>query len=77
MVEPVARPTVTLSARGEKVLAYLVSHESVGPKDLVDAYGGSQPTWSRELKSLEEAGVVSKRGGQKRYLTALGQLLLP
>jgi len=77
MVEPVARPTVTLSARGEKVLAYLVSHESVGPKDLVDAYGGSQPTWSRELKSLEEAGVVSKRGGQKRYLTNLGQLLLP
>lgn len=77
MAEPVARPTVTLSARGEKVLAYLVSHESVGPKDLVDAYGGSQPTWSRELKSLEEDGVVSKRGGQKRYLTALGQLLLP
>ena len=73
----VARPAVTLSARGEKVIAYLAAHEAVGPKELVEAYGGSQPTWSRELKSLEEAGVVSKRGGQKRYLTALGKMLLP
>ncbi|MBR1829226.1 MAG: ATP-binding protein [Atopobiaceae bacterium] len=74
---PMAKPAVELSARGEKVLAYLAVHESVGPKDLVEAYGGSQPTWSRELKALEEKGVVSKRGGQKRYLTSLGQMLLP
>lgn len=72
----VARPVVNLSARGEKVLAYLATHESVGPKDLVEAYGSSQSTWTRELQSLEAAGVVSKRGGQKRFLTALGQMLL-
>ena len=69
-------PAIALSARGEKVLAYLATHESVGPKELVEAYGSSQSTWTRELQSLEEAGVVSKRGGQKRHLTTLGSLLL-
>ena len=69
-------PAIALSARGEKVLAYLATHESVGPKELVEAYGSSQSTWTRELQALEEAGVVSKRGGQKRHLTTLGSLLL-
>lgn len=77
MGEPaVERPSVELSARGEKILEYLGTHESVGPKELVELYGSSQPTWSRELKALEEAGVVTKRGGQKRYLTSMGRLLL-
>jgi predicted HTH transcriptional regulator len=70
------QPNVQLSARGEKVIAYLRDHESVGPKDLVDAFGSSQSTWTRELQSLEKAGIVAKRGGQKRYLTTMGETLL-
>lgn len=79
MATPVAAPVVpaiTLSARGEKIVAYLASHESVGPKELMQAYGASQSTWTRELQALEEAGVVSKRGGQKRYLTQFGATLI-
>ena len=73
--EPAAQPAIKLSARGEQVLAYLAQHESVGPKDLVDAYGNSQSTWTRELQLLEQAGVITKRG-QKRFLTPMGQTLL-
>ena len=32
----VARPAVTLSARGEKVIAYLAAHEAVGPNTLTE-----------------------------------------
>ena len=39
---------IELSWRGQQVLAYLAEHESVGPTDLVEAYGSSQPTWTRE-----------------------------
>lgn len=79
MAAPVAAPiapAITLSARGEKIVAYLAAHESVGPKELMQAYGASQSTWTRELQALEEAGVVSKRGGQKRYLTQFGATLI-
>lgn len=69
--------TVALTARGEQVLDYLSEHESVGPKDLVDAYGSSPSTWTRELQTLEQAGIVAKRGGQKRFLTRMGKTLLP
>jgi len=72
----VATPSITLSARGEKIIEWLSKHESVGPKDLVGEYGSSQSTWTRELQALEAAGVVSKRGGQKRYLTQLGKTLI-
>lgn len=70
------RPAIELSARGEKVITFLQDHESVGPKDLVEAFGSSQSTWTRELQSLEKAGIVAKRGGQKRYLTKMGETLL-
>lgn len=66
---------VSVSPRGEKVLSFLSNHEQVGPSDLVDAYGGSQPTWSRELKNLDGTGLVIKRG-QKRYLTEFGRSYL-
>jgi hypothetical protein len=73
----VAAPSVpTLSERGRLVVDYLRQHESVGPKELVEAYGRSQATWTRELQALEGMGVVAKRGGQKRYLTDMGRLLL-
>ena len=68
--EPVG--VAEVSERGTQVLEFLSSHESVGPSDLVAAYGGSQPTWSRELKRLDEAGILEKRG-QKRRLTAAGR----
>ena len=70
------QPAVTLSERGQLVVDYLGAHESVGPKELVETYGRSQATWTRELQTLEAMGVVAKRGGQKRYLTDAGRLLL-
>lgn len=62
----------SVSARGQAVLAYLCTHDSVGPSDLARAQGGSQPTWTRELQTLEDQGFVRK-DGQKRRLTAMGQ----
>ena len=71
----VIKPQVNLSGRGEQVISYLSEHESVGPKDLVEAFGSSQSTWTRELQTLEQAGIGTKRG-QKRFLTPMGQTLL-
>lgn len=68
-------PSISLSARGEQILDYLSSHESVGGIDLVREYGGSQPTWSRELKALDESGLTRKVG-QRRLLTDAGHALL-
>lgn len=64
-----------LSARGRAVLDYLAVHEAVGPSDLARTYGESQPTWTRELQALEEAGLIRK-DGQKRRLTAMGQAFI-
>lgn len=64
-----------ISERGRSALQYLSSHEAVGPSNLVKAYGGSQPTWSRELKELEGMGLI-KKDGQKYYLTEVGNLFL-
>ena len=42
--------------------------------DLARTFGSSQPTWSRELKALEDKGLVKKQaGGQRRELTASGR----
>ncbi len=68
-------PTLSLSPRAEQILDYLSSHESVGGTDLVREFGGSQPTWSRELKTLDERGVTRKVG-QRRFLTDSGRALL-
>ena len=64
-----------ISVRGRAVLDYLSSHDSVGPSDLAREYGESQPTWTRELQSLEEEGLIRK-DGQKRRLTAMGRSLV-
>lgn len=64
-----------ISERGQAILSFLAQHESVGPSNLVRAYGGSQPTWSRELKELEGMGLV-KKDGQKYWLTEVGTLFL-
>lgn len=64
-----------LSERDSQVLVYLAQHESVGPTDLFNAYGGSLATWTRQLKSLEERGLLMKNG-QKRHLTEAGRSFL-
>jgi DNA-binding transcriptional ArsR family regulator len=68
-------PWPALSVRARAVMDYLKVHDSVGPSDLARQYGESQPTWTRELQSLEEAGLIRK-DGQKRRLTAMGQAFL-
>ena len=65
---------MALSQRGWQILTYLMTHESVGGADLARTFGSSQPTWSRELKALEDKGLVKKQaGGQRRELTASGR----
>lgn len=71
--QPLSSPH--LGDKETKILGYLSTHESVGPSDLVSAFGFSNPTWSRALTSLEEKGLVEK-SGQKRYLTDAGQNML-
>jgi predicted HTH transcriptional regulator len=63
---------INLSGRSQIILEYLAAHEMVGPTELVRAYGKSAPTWSRELASLVQMGIL-KKIGQKYYLTQLGQ----
>ena len=70
-------PVVALTDRGWQVLSYLKDHDSVGPTDLARSLGGSQPTWSRELQTLEQDGLlIKRRGEQKRCLTELGKAYL-
>jgi DNA-binding MarR family transcriptional regulator len=57
-------------------LQYLMTHESVGPRDLIAIQPLSESTWSRELSQLEAQGLLSKQGGQKRRLTELGRRVL-
>ncbi len=66
---------IQLNERAGNILVYLSEHESVGPTDLVKAFGESLSTWTRQLQELEEQGIIRKQG-QKRYLTELGRTLL-
>ena len=74
-IPQISLPKIEISPRGQKVFAYLSEHELVGPTELVRMYGLSIPTWSRELKSLEEIGLIRKIG-QKYQLTQAGLALL-
>ena len=73
---PQAYATVNVSERGQMILDYLRTHESVGPRDLNAYHKLSESTWSRELSHLEAQGLVAKQGGQKRYLTPQGRQYL-
>ena len=64
--------SIQVSQRGQQILLYLKGHDSVGPSDMERLYGGSQPTWSRELNNLDKKGLLQK-DGQKRYLTEVGR----
>lgn len=66
----------SVSERGTFALQYLMTHESVGPRDLNAAWPLSESTWSRELSQLEAQGLISKQGGQKRRLTTAGRVYL-
>lgn len=68
-------PNVVLSSRAKQVLYYLEEHELVGSTELTASFGLSTPTWSRELKSLVNIGVIAKTG-QKYKLTTIGETLL-
>lgn len=63
---------IPVSRRGRMALSYLVEHEEVGPTELSSLHGSSLSTWTRELKRLEEQGLV-RRVGQKRLLTDAGK----
>ena len=72
---PVGAPwqaDVSLNERGRTTMAYLAQHESVGPTELYELYGSSMSTWTRELKRLEDQGLI-RRMGQKRFLTEMGR----
>ena len=68
-------PNLVLTDRAKLVLQYLSEHEWVGATELTSAYGLSTPTWSRELKSLVNIGIIGKNG-QKYKLTTIGETLL-
>ena len=73
---PTFVPSVTIDDRGRQVLAYLSTHEGVGPSELTRAYGASGPTWSRTLSNLAAQGLLAK-AGQKYHLTTIGRSFLP
>ena len=74
--QPVTQlPNLVLTDRAKLVLQYLSEHEWVGATELTSAYGLSTPTWSRELKSLVNIGIIGKVG-QKYKLTTIGETLL-
>lgn len=65
--------TLPLTARQEQVLKCAQTNGYVGPTELTKLYGLSQPTWSRELKALEDMGILHKNPKeQKRVITKLG-----
>lgn len=70
-----APQALALDGRESQALQYLGTHREVGPTDLTRALGGSNPTWTRVLQSLEGRGLVHKQG-QKRALTDAGRAWL-
>lgn len=69
--------TIHLSVRAKMILSAVRDMGSIGPSELCRMYGLSQPTWSRELKNLEDLGVLHKSPKeQKRTLTTLGRTFL-
>ena len=66
-----AQVHAVLSERCQRVLMFIGEHGAVGPKELCEAYGHSNSTWSRALGTLSEQGFITKQG-QKHYLTERG-----
>ena len=75
-MQPTAQQPATpgLSERAVCVLRAVSTYGAIGPSELARMFGFSQPTWSRELQSLETMGVLHRAAKeQKRTLTQLGQ----
>lgn len=74
---PVSNPALSqlfsqLNDRQKQIIEAIKAHGSIGPTELMRMFGLSQPTWSRELKSLEDLGLIHKNSGeQKRTFTEL------
>lgn len=64
--------TLQLSERQKLALGILSQVGSIGGKQLAEQFGGSAPTWSRELSGLDSLGITIK-DGQKRKLTEIGK----
>ena len=73
--QPAYQQPFTVDERGQQVIAYLSTHESVGPSELTRSYGASGPTWSRVLSNLSAQGLIMKVG-QKYQLTGIGRSLI-
>lgn len=66
-----------LNERQKNIINAIQAHGSIGPTELTRLFGLSQPTWSRELKTLENLGLIHKNPGeQKRSFTELGSLYI-
>lgn len=69
--------SIHLTQRAKMILCAVRDMGAIGPSELCRMYGLSQPTWSRELKNLEDLGVLHKSPKeQKRTLTTLGRTFL-
>ena len=66
--KPTPEPAQELGSRAQQALSYIRANGSAGPTELVAAFGSSLPTWSRELTSLAQKGLVRKEG--RKYLLA-------
>ena len=60
-----------LTDRAKQAIVYMQHNGIAGPTDLMQALGSSTATWSRELGTLAEIGLVVKHG-QKYILTQIG-----
>lgn len=66
-----------LNERQKNIINAIQAQGSIGPTELTRLFGLSQPTWSRELKTLENLGLIHKNPGeQKRSFTELGSLYI-
>ena len=73
--QPAYQQAFTVDERGQQVITFLSTHESVGPSELTRSYGASGPTWSRVLSNLSAQGLIMKVG-QKYQLTGIGRSLI-
>ena len=63
--------TPYISQRGQQAILFMQQNGMSGPTELAHALGSSNATWSRELSTLANIGLVVKHG-QKYILTEIG-----
>lgn len=65
-------PSCTLNPRQKEVLAVLLKYEFVGPQLVAQTLGVGVATAHRDLKTLEENGLVKRAENRKSTLTQAG-----